>query len=52
MMFWDKMSAHTQINKNAPGTAGGRGGRDPTLALKSRKTLKKSALFRKKIKIT
>ena len=37
---------------NTPGTAGGPGGRDRTLALKSRKTLKKSAFSHKKIKIT
>ena len=38
---------------NTPGTAGGPGGRDRTLALKSRKTIKKSFFFfRKKIKIS
>ena len=37
---------------NTPGTAGGPGGRDRTLALKSRKTEKNNLFFRKKIKIT
>ena len=37
---------------NTPGTAGGLGGRDRTLAVKSRKTVVKSAFFRKKIKFT
>ena len=37
---------------NTPGTAGGPGGRDQTLAVKSRKTAEKSVFFRKKIKIT
>ena len=31
--------------KNTPGTTGGPGGRDRTLALKSRKTLKKKSFF-------
>ena len=37
---------------NTPGTAGGPGGRDRTLAVKSRKTPDKSSFFRKKIKFT
>ena len=37
---------------NTPGTAGGPGGRDRTLAVKSLKKQKKSTFFRKKIKIT
>ena len=37
---------------NTPGTAGGPGGRDRTLAVKSRKNARKFAFFRKKIKIT
>ena len=36
--------------RNTPGTAGGLGGRDRTLSVKSRKTARKSAFFRKKIK--
>ena len=38
--------------RNTQGTAGGLGGHDRTLAVKSRKIAKKSALFRKKIKTT
>ena len=38
--------------ENTPGTAGGPGGRDRTLAVKSRKNARKSAFFLKKIKIT
>ena len=37
---------------NTPGTAGGPGGRDRTLAVKSRKTSEKSPFFLKKIKFT
>ena len=37
---------------NTPGTAGGPGGRDRTLAVKIQKTQKNSAFFLKKIKIT
>ena len=37
---------------NTPGTAGGPGGRDRTLTVKSRKTAEKSAFFRKKIQFT
>ena len=37
--------------KNTPGTAGGPGGRDRTLAVKRRKNSQKSVFFRKKIKI-
>ena len=37
---------------NTPGTRGGPGGRDQTLAVKSRKTAEKSVFFRKKIKFT
>ena len=39
-------------SKNTPGTAGGPGGRDRTLAVKSRKNAKKSFFFLKKKKIT
>ena len=35
-----------------PGTAGGPGGRDRTLAVKSKKNARKSVFFHKKIKIT
>ena len=38
--------------RNTPGTAGGPGGRDRTLAVKSRKNRRKSVFFRTKIKIT
>ena len=38
--------------KDTSGTAGGPGGRDRMLAVKSRKIAKKSFFFRKKIKIT
>ena len=41
-----------QQPSNTPGTAGGPGGRDRTLAVKSLKNPKKSIFFRKKIKIT
>ena len=37
---------------NNPGTAGGPGGRDRTLAVKTRKTSEKSPFFLKKIKFT
>ena len=37
---------------NTPGTAGGPGGRDRTLAVKSRKTSEKFPFFLKKIKFT
>ena len=37
---------------NTPGTAGGPGGRDRTLAVDSRKNARKSTFFHKKIKIT
>ena len=37
---------------NTPGTAGGPGDRHRTLAVKSRKTAKKSVFFRKKNKFT
>ena len=37
---------------NTPGTAGGPGGRDRTLVVKSRKTSEKSTFFLKKIKFT
>ena len=37
---------------NTPGTAGSPGGRDQTLAIKSRKSARKLTFFRKKIKIT
>ena len=38
--------------RNTPGTAGGPGGCDRTLAVKSRKTSEKSPFFLKKIKFT
>ena len=37
---------------NTPGTAGGPGDRDRTVAVKSRKIAQKSSFFRKKNKIT
>ena len=37
------------LTKYTPGTAGGPGGRDRTMAVKSRKNARKSAFFRKKI---
>ena len=40
-----------KTEKNTPGTAGGPGGRDRTLAVKSLKPPKKSTFFQKKIKI-
>ena len=40
------------IELNTPGTAGGPGGRERTLAIKSRKNARKSGIFRNKIKIT
>ena len=40
------------MERNTPGTAGGPGGRDRTLAVKRRKNSQKSVFFRKKIKIT
>ena len=36
---------------NTPGTAGGLGGRDQTLAVKSKKSLENQFFFRKKIKM-
>ena len=43
----------TEIPKmNTPGTAGGPGGRDRTLAVKSRKNVRKITFFLKKIKFT
>ena len=41
-----------ELEENTPGTAGGPGGRDRTLAVKSRKTSEKSPFFLKKIKFT
>ena len=41
-----------KTEKNTPGTAGGPGGRDRTLAVKSRKPSEKSPFFLKKIKFT
>ena len=38
----------TKIIKNTPGTAGGPGGRDRKLAVKSRKIAQRSAFFHKK----
>ena len=38
--------------ENTPGTAGGPGGRDRTLAVKAEKTAEKSVFLRKKIKFT
>ena len=40
------------VAENTPGTVGGPGGRDLTLAVKSKKKRSKSVLFLKKIKIT
>ena len=45
-----KQKTEGKKKKNTPGTAGGPGGRDRTLAVKSRKTAEKSAFFRKKNK--
>ena len=42
----------TILSRNTPGTAGGPGGCDRTLAVKSRKNARKSVFFCKKIKIT
>ena len=47
-----KQKTEKKKKKDTPGTAGGPGGRDRTLAVKSRKIAKKSVFFRKKIKIT
>ena len=44
----EKKEERLNDGENTPGTAGGPGGRDRKLALKSRKTQKKSAFFRKK----
>ena len=41
-----------KTEKNTPGTAGGPGGRDQMLVVKSKKNARKSAFFIKKIKIT
>ena len=41
-----------KTEKNTPGTAGGPGGCDRTLAVKSRKIARKSVFFVKIIKIT
>ena len=46
------LSTDMKIFLNTPGTAGGPGGRDRTLAVKSLKKQQKSTFFRKKIKIT
>merc|ERR1711892_509423 len=40
------------MKRNTPGTAGGPGGRDRTLAVKSRKNIRKITFFLKKIKFT
>ena len=42
---------HIKARSNTPGTAGGPGGRDRTLALKSRKTQKNNLFFVKKYKL-
>ena len=42
----------TKKNKYTPGTAGGPGGRDRPLAVKSRKNARKSVFFAAKFKIT
>ena len=47
-----KSTEKMQNMYNTPGTAGGPGGRDQTLAVRSRKNARKSAFFCKKIKIT
>ena len=43
---------HSSLYGNTPGTAGGPGGRDRTLAVKSKKIAKKSPLFLGEKKIT
>ena len=58
----DRLKAESQRRKsklleqvcitNTPGTAGGPGGRNQTLAVKSRKNARKSVFFHKKIKIS
>ena len=45
------MGQKQKTENNTPGTAGGPGGRDRTLAVKSRKIARKSFFFRKKIKL-
>ena len=47
---FDRLSIIVEITKNTPGTAGGPGGRDRTLAEKAEKTSEKSPFFLKKIK--
>ena len=47
-----RQKAASDIHTNTPGTAGGPGGRDQTLAVKSRKIAKISVFFCKKIEIT
>ena len=46
------MNYSNNYSHNTPGTAGGPGGRDRTLAVKAEKTSKKSPFFLKKIKFT
>ena len=47
-----QVSSDNNFNFDTPGTAGGPGGRDRRLAVKSRKTSKKSSFFLKKIRFT
>ena len=47
-----RMAHASRLGQNTPGTAGGPGGRDRRLAVKSRKTSEKSPFFLKKIKFT
>ena len=47
-----KQKTEKKRRRNTPGTAGGPGGRDRTLAVKSRKTSELSPFFLKKIKFT
>ena len=47
-----KTEKKKERKKDTPGTAGGPGGRDRTLAIKSRKTSEKTPFFLKKIKFT
>ena len=47
-----RSGSKAEDGENTPGTAGGPGGRDRTLAVKSRKRAEKSFFFRTKIKFT
>ena len=48
----NKLTKSTTTKENTPGTAGGPGGRDRTLAVKVEKSLENHIFFLKKIKIT